>query len=364
MIQSCSKILPVLRPWFKSFLQVVVICACAPLLLAACANDESSLHQARLVAFGTLVDISTWGVDDNTAEQAIAAVESSFNDIDHTWHAWHPSTLTQMELRLAKGEEIELDADKIAFFRKARMLSDASDQLFNPAIGKLIALWGFNQDDRPQGPPPDLAAIKELLALHPTMDDLVITATTLKSNNPAVRLDFGGFAKGFAVDQAINIMRAHGISNAIINAGGDLRAIGNHGSRPWHIGIRHPRESGIIASVETGGDESVFTSGTYERFFDYQGVHYHHIIDPRSGYPAKNTLSVTVIHNDAATADAAATAMVVAGPGQWQKIAARMGVTQVMLIDNDLTVYMTPAMARRIHFEIDPPPKVIIGNPT
>ena len=91
MIRSCSDVLPVFRSLgLKSLLQVVVISACIPLILAACSNDESSLHQARLVAFGTLVDISTWGVNDDVAEQAIAAVETSFNDIDHTWHAWHP----------------------------------------------------------------------------------------------------------------------------------------------------------------------------------------------------------------------------------------------------------------------------------
>lgn len=338
------------------------LCVCIVLIATGCSDNESKLHQARLVAFGTLVDISTWGVDDDVAEQAVAAVESTFNKIDHTWHAWHPSDLTQIDARLAKGEQVELDADKIAFFKKAMRLADASGELFNPAIGKLIALWGFNQDDRPQGPPPDPAAITSLLALHPSMDDLIITDTTLKSSNPAVRFDFGGYAKGYAIDQAMAVLRARGIDNAIINAGGDLRAIGSHGDRPWRIGIRHPRNPGIIASVETSGDEGVFTSGTYERFFEYDGVTYHHIIDPRDGYPAKHTLSVTVIYDDAATADTAATALVVAGPELWQKTAAQMGITQVMLIDDQLTVYMTPAMAKRIHFEIDPPPKVIIGD--
>jgi thiamine biosynthesis lipoprotein len=116
--------------------------------------------------------------------------------------------------------------------------------------------------------------------------------------------------------------------------------------------------------VETDEDESVFTSGNYERFFEYQGTRYHHIIDPRDGYPAKDSVSVTVIHKNATTADAAATALFVAGPKLWQKIAAHMGVTQVMLIDDKLTFYMTPEMAKRIHFEIDPKPRVIIVGPT
>lgn len=345
-------------------LRIVVLCICIPLFVSACSNTDSSLHQARLLALGTLVDISTWGVDDDTAEQAIAAVEGILNDIHHTWHAWQPGTLTRINEQLAKGEPVEVEPDNMMLIREAGRLSGIGDQLFNPAIGKLIELWGFHSDDRPQGPPPDPAAIKALVAKNPTMKDLVINGTTLKSTNPAVQLDFGAFAKGYAVDQAIAMLRARGISNAIVNAGGDLRAIGRHGDRPWRIGIRHPKDPGIIASIETNGDESVFTSGNYERFFDYQGNRYHHIIDPRDGYPAKDTLSVTVIHDNAATADAAATALFVAGPKLWQKIAAQMGITQVMLIDDKLTIYMTPAMAKRVHFEIDPQPKIIIANPT
>lgn len=344
-----------------SCLSSLYLCVCIALLVSACG---SKLHEARLVAFGTLVDISTWGVDRETSDEAIAAIESTFNEINSVWHAWQPSTLTNINEQLAKGKQIELAPDKISLIREAIRLSDASDQLFNPAIGKFIALWGFQNDDRPQGPPPEPSAIKKLLASAPSMQDLVITDTSLRSTNPAVKLDFGGFAKGYAVDQAISLLRSRGINNAIVNAGGDLRAIGRHGDRPWRVGIRHPRGSGIIASVETAGDESVFTSGNYERFFDYQGTRYHHIIDPRNGYPAKDSISVTVIHDNAATADAAATALFVAGPKLWQKIAAQMGITQVMLIDEKLNVYMTPQMAKRIHFEIDPKPTVIISDPT
>jgi len=346
---------------YTSCLRQLILCASIPFLVTACG---SQLHEARLVAFGTLVDISTWGVDSETSEKAIAAVESSFNEINSTWHAWQPSTLTHINDQLAMGEQIELEPDKISLIREASRLADASNQLFNPAIGKFIALWGFQNDDRPQGPPPEPTAIKSLLASAPSMKDLVITDTSLKSTNAAVKLDFGGFAKGYAVDQAINILRSQGITNAIVNAGGDLRAIGRHGDRPWRVGIRHPRESGIIASVETTKDESVFTSGNYERFFDYQGIRYHHIIDPRDGYPARDSISVTVIHDNAATADAAATALFVAGPKLWRKIAAQMGITQVMLIDDKLNVYMTPEMAKRIHFEIDPKPTIIIDDPT
>jgi len=163
-----------------------------------------------------------------------------------------------------------------------------------------------------------------------------------------VQLDVGAFAKGYAIDQAIALLQRHGINNAIVNAGGDLRAIGQRGQRPWRIGIRHPQQPGIIAALEIQGNESVFTSGNYERFYQHEGQRFHHIIDPRSGYPGNDTLSVTVIHSNAATADAAATALLIAGPQHWRTIARQMGIDQAMLVDKQLTVHMTPAMSRRV----------------
>ena len=104
----------------------------------------------------------------------------------------------------------------------------------------------------------------------------------------------------------------------------------------------------------------MFTSGNYERYFEYNGIRYHHILDPRTGYPARGSLSVTVVNNDAATADAAATALFVAGPEGWREVARNMGIKEVMLIDENMTVYMTPAMAARVQFTVEPKPKTVV----
>ena len=173
----------------------------------------------------------------------------------------------------------------------------------------------------------------------------------------------GAFAKGYAIDLAIAYLRSWGIENTGINAGGDLRVIGQHGDRPWRIGIRHPREDGVISWLDAEANESIFTSGDYERFYIHAGKRYHHILDPRTGYPAKGTASVTVIHDNAGIADAAATALFIAGPDRWWDIARSMGIHYVMLIDTRGNIHMNPAMAERINFQENSIHHILVSEP-
>ncbi|MCG8426521.1 MAG: FAD:protein FMN transferase [Chromatiales bacterium] len=232
-------------------------------------------------------------------------------------------------------------------------LSAQSDGLFNPAIGHLIDTWGFHSNDPEGHQPPEPATLKKLLADNPQMGDLQLDGISLKSINPNVKLDFGAFGKGYGISLAMQHLQQLGIENAIINAGGDLQAIGSRNGAPWRIGIRHPSGEGVIATVETRGNESVFTSGDYERNFTWKGRRYHHIIDPRTGYPAEGTRSVTVIDSDATRADAAATALFIAGPNQWFNIAQQMGITQVLLFDEAGYIHITPDMAARVELAVD-----------
>lgn len=334
-------------------------------LIAACASEpEDPVFRRQIFTLGTVVDISLYDTEGPLAEEAIRAVEDVLNGIHRQWHAWEPSELTRLNDALAAGETAQVTHDTATVLRDARALAAASGQLFNPAIGALVHLWGFHSSERPAGPPPDPEAVRALVEDGPDMDDLVIDGRNISSRHPGVRLDLGAFAKGWGVDLAVEALRTHGITSAIVNAGGDLRAIGSHGDRPWRIGVRDPGGSGaIFASLETRTDESVFTSGGYERFFEYGGRRYHHILDPRDGYPAQHTLSVTVIREKAADADAAATALFVAGPDEFGSVAARMGVTHAMLVDADMKVYITPDMAERVRFEVMPVPEVVLVEP-
>lgn len=345
-----------MRRWFAA----CVLLPCLLLALTGCARHSPEVYKTQLMTLGTIVDISLWDIDEAKAQQAVKAVEDVLNEIHVHWHAWEPGMLTDLNTRLAAGETVTVSPEDAAVLLRTQELARAGEQLFNPAIGRLIGLWGFHSDDPPLGPPPAAERIQQLVDVHPGMDDLVIEGTEVRSTNPVVQLDLGGSAKGYAVDKAIDALRALGIGNAIVNAGGGLHAIGAHGDRPWRVGIRNPAQPGIIASLEMGDNESVHTSGNYERFFDYQGKRYHHILDPRTGYPAEGVLSVTVVHPDGTLADAADDALFIAGPSGWKEVARRMGVTQVMLIDADMTVHITPQLADRLRMETDPPPKMIV----
>ena len=324
------------------------------LLCTACTTQDEPVYHDQFFAFGTLIDLTLYDVEPDTAARTSSELEELFKRMHSDWHAWHPGLLQQTNAQLATLDSFSADPAILPLILEANRLSTMSNGLFNPAIGKLVALWGFHSDDLPQGPPPDADAIRTLVAQAPAAADVSVTDNRLTNHNPAVQYDLGAFAKGYAIDRGIELLKKNGIKNAILNAGGDLRIIGRHGDRPWRIGIRHPRQPGVLAAIEVSGDESVFTSGDYERFYEMDGKRYHHIIDPRSGYPAGETTSVTVIHSDAATADAAATALFVAGPQLWHEIARRLGIHYVMLIDREGTVYMNPAMQSRVVFDIQP----------
>jgi len=337
------------------------------LLLAAfagaCSNGNNSAYHDQFFAFGTLVDVTFYGTDPDLAAQASEAIANDFHTLHQEWHAWQPGQLTATNALLAQLEPFRGDPVVLPVIREANRLARLSGDLFNPTIGKLVTLWGFHDNALPVGTLPDRQAIAALVAQAPSAKDVVIRDDMVSNSNPAVQYDLGAFAKGYAIDRIMERLRSLGIENAIVNAGGDLRAIGRHGNRPWRVGIRHPRQKGILASIEIETDASIFTSGDYERHFEIDGTRYHHIIDPRSGYPADTATSVTVIHGNAATADAAATALFVAGPGHWTGVARSMGVELVMLVDTSGVIHMTPGMQQRIRFEPGISPELRISEP-
>jgi thiamine biosynthesis lipoprotein len=309
------------------------------------------VYQDQFITMGTVFNLEIYGIDDAKGQQLSQLLQKDLEYMNFAWHAWKPGSLGRVNQLLASGGEFSVNPSVLPLIIESKRLYHSSQGLFNPAIGGLIGLWGFHSDDPSQGHPPSDAAIKAYMQHKPTMDDIVIDGIRARGLNPELKLDFGAFAKGYAVEQLLSRLHEMGIDNAIINAGGDLKAIGSHGRRPWKVAIRDPKSDGIVGSIEVSGATSVFTSGNYERYYQQNNKRYAHIIDPRTGYPATGTASVTVIHENAAEADAAATALYVAGPDKWWEIARSMGIKYVMLIDDEGNIYMNPAMAKRVKLE-------------
>jgi len=323
------------------------------LAVAGCQRPADDVYQQQLFAFGTLIDISLYGVDPQAARQAVQAVDAMFQQQHHDWHAWQRGELDDLNRAIAAGHPHKTDSSIIRLIRLGQRFERLSQGLFNPAIGHLLKLWGFQQDE-PNHTPPPAAAIDKWLQAAPSTEQLHIDGSTVSSDNRAVKLDFGGFAKGYSVARAVALLEKRGFHNLIVNAGGDLCLRGRRGDRPWRIGIRSADGKGVMASLDLAGAQCVFTSGDYERYFEYKGKRYQHILDPRSGYPAAGAHSVTVVADDASLADAAATALLVAGPSQWPVIARSMGVGEVLLVGSDGVTQVTPALRPLVHFEATP----------
>ncbi len=315
-------------------------------------KNHLSSHQTQFIVFGTEVNITIYSDNPKKSDQAIQDIQARFYQFHQDWHAWEEGGIVSKINQAIKSQQTIVVAEDVkAFIVKSQQLAQESNYLFDPAIGKLIQLWGFHGENW-QGSPPSELQLQEWLNNRPSIANLQFDGLILSSTNPNVALDFGGNAKGLALDIAITTLKLSGIKNAIVNIGGDMRIIGNkYGKKntPWVIGINNPfTPNQPLASINLQGDESIVTSGGYQRYFIWQGQRYSHIINPNTALPADNFASVTVIHSDATRADAAATAIMIAGHKQWQQIAKQMGIAEVLMIDQDQRIIMSPQMRDRI----------------
>ena len=321
-------------------------------LLTACTKEP--IYRQQSYVFGTLVEVTIWGENDARAQELIGKVLREFDRLHKELHAWQPSQLTKVNDALAKGEAITTTPELAAILQDAAKLSAQSNGTFNPGIGKLIALWGF-QSDEFTPIVPDAEKIKALVNAKPSMADLKFDGAKVGSSNRDVKIDLGGYAKGYALDRAIEILKKEGTQNALINIGGNIIALGERGNRPWRIGIQHPRKSSAIAAMDLYNGEAIGTSGDYQRYFEKDGKRYCHIIDPATGMPVGNVQSVTVVAKAGTRAgvlsDAASKPIFISDVDKWREAARNMGIDLVLRVDNKGGAEVTTLMSKRITFD-------------
>ena len=334
------------------------------LLAVGCVQPDAGpqLTERRFFAMGTWVDVSFVSPSPVTSDAALADIESTLRTFEREYYPWTDGELARVNEALAGGREIVVSAGMARLLGRARELSRTSGGLFEPGLGNLVELWGFHTTARARSQPPSAEAIAATLDASGGIDRLEIDGRRIRSTARGLKLDLGGIAKGAAVRELLASLELHGIDSALINAGGDLAVAGRPADdRPWLVGIREPRGDGLLGILALGDGEAAFTSGDYERFYEYEGQRFHHLLDPETGLPVGHTQALTVIDTDPTRADAAATALFVAGPSRWRMTASRLGVDAVLRVDASGAVELTAAMAARLDVA-EPEHDIIISS--
>ena len=319
-------------------------------LLISCSAKEP-LYNTQTYVFGTLVDISIYGETDERAQAVSNAIIQEYQHLHQRLHAWKPSELSAVNQAFTQGEAITVKADIAQMLSDVTRLSTQSNGTFNPAIGQLIKLWGF-QNDTFTPHQVDAKAIDSLISKNPRMTDLVIKGNQIHSVNSAVQLDLGGYAKGYALDLGLAYLKQQHIQHALINIGGNIIALGQHGNQAWRVGIQHPRQPNAIATVALASGWAIGTSGDYQRYFYLDGNRYCHIIDPKTGYPVQGMQSVTVLippkKQAGVLSDVASKPIFIAPANERLAQAKAMDVPHFLIITSDTDIQVSEAMQQKL----------------
>jgi thiamine biosynthesis lipoprotein len=312
----------------------------ALLLLMSGCDSAASLQEFKreFFAMDTIVSVTLYAPDQSTADAAFDAAQNEFLRIHQLTDRFaaqnlpDPNASDIYRINQNPGQAVPVSPETLFLIQSALDISRQSQGAFNIAIGPLMDLWDFKGEKH-------IPTQAELDALLPLTDDQKIQVNTdagAVTIQPGMILDMGGLAKGYAADCAANALRQIGIRHAIISAGGNVYALGRKpDGSPWRVGIRHPREDGAFLGVVEAVDQAVVSSGDYERYFEADGFRYHHILNPKTGRPASDSISVTVVSSQSLTADLLSTAIFVLGKESMDDLPPRFAGTEALIMDGD-----------------------------
>jgi len=226
------------------------------------------------------------------------------------------------------------------------LLSELTKGSFDITIYPLWKIWKFEGESVEM---PDEEEIEKELQLV-NYKNIIIENGKIKFIKRGIGIDLGGIAKGYAVDAAIKVLKDKNINSAIVNAGGDMYVLGRKQGKPWRIGIRHPRREGEILGTIKVEDKAIVTSGDYERFFFSGGKKYHHIINPKTGYPADECQSVTIVAKEATFADGLATGIFVLGPEEGMALIESLEGVEGVIVNKEGEVSVSSGLVSKIEY--------------
>lgn len=278
---------------------------------------------------GTAIRVELWCEERADGEAAITAVMDEMHRIDAEMSPYKPeSQLSQINRSAATGA-VRVSDELFGLLSRAIEFSRFSSGAFDITYAGTGHLYDYRRGIRPTEE--QITRAQAAVGYRNLILDQ--QSRTVRFARAGVRIDLGGFAKGYAVDNGAAILRRHGIAHAIVTAGGDSRVIGDRRGRPWTIGIRDPRRVGEVVALLPLEDVAVSTSGDYERYFEADGVRFHHVIDPATGKSPDGVCSVTIVAADGLTTEALSKTVFVLGATKGLQLVESLQGVDAVVVD-------------------------------
>jgi thiamine biosynthesis lipoprotein len=277
------------------------------------------------------------------AEATAREVLALFLALERELSEWRPASPLAAVNEAAGGAAVSVPPDLLAVVRRGVAVAEATGGAFDPTWAALWGVWDFRAAEPRL---PDAAEVARRAALVDYRRlEIDPAAGTLRLPRAGMKVGLGGIAKGWALDRAGELLGARGVDDFLLVAGGQVLARGSRSGRPWQVGVRDPRgPAGDWFAVLPARDGSVSTSGDYESYFELGGARYHHVLDPRTGWPTRGVRSATVVCREATLADALSTALMVLPPERGLAVARRLRA-EALLVDAAGTVHATAGLA-------------------
>jgi FAD:protein FMN transferase len=292
---------------------------------AAAAPGWMSREEAIM---GTAIRIELWSEAQSKGEAAIDAVMAEMHRIDRLLSPYKNDSELSLINREAARRAVPVSAETFGLLAQAAKFSALSGGAFDITFASVGQLFDYRAAVRPNAE--QIEQARQAIGWQGLLLDA--SARSARFAKPGMRIDLGGFAKGHAVDNSVAILERHGIAHANVSAGGDSRVIGDRRGRPWTIAIRDPRSSGIVAVLPLE-DVSISTSGDYERYFEQDGVRFHHLIDPRTGQSPRDVRSVTILAPDGLTSEALSKTAFVLGAARGLELIETVPGVDAVIVD-------------------------------
>jgi len=312
----------------------------ALLLVAAATPARAEWFQREEAIMGTRVAVELWSEDAALAARAMDAVIAEMRRTDELMSTYKPESQLSAVNAHAFDGPVEVDPEIIDVVARSFDFSRMSNGAFDVTYASVGHLYDYRAHQRPSK--------QQVAAALPGVDyrqvEVDRARNTIRFLRKGVRIDLGGIAKGYAVDRSIGILRGLGIEHAMVNAGGDTRLLGDRLGKPWIVGIRDPRNEGRMVTRLPLEDEAISTSGDYERYFEEDGVRYHHILVPGTGDVAREVRSATVIGADATLTDGLSTTVFVLGVQRGMELVSRLPGVEAVIVDKDGRIFYSDGL--------------------